>query len=329
MNKNKIISFACSSKRIPVEYRKDKKKAIELLEYIKTNNIKILNNDIYVLANWCDFDIKDIKKAHSEARSIEYVNKDITLDMTVPETHSYVGNGICLHNCNLPKNTTKELISEIYLKAWESGCKGFTIYREGSRDAVMKDNSVKNEDKNTLEIIENDAPKRPECLPCDVHHVKISKRLDKPRSFEYIVVVGLYGKNKKPYEVFAFENGKLDKKYTSGLLRKTARGKYHLEFEDGTKVMDITQDQTPDEEIITRAFSQELRHGVPVKYLVHQIEKTKEEMTSFVKCIGRALKKYIEDGSAVTGEICEKCQGKLVRISGCVSCPSCGWTKCQ
>ena len=231
---------------------------------------------------------------------------------------------------NLPKDASKELVSEIYMKAWESKCKGFTIYREGSRDAVIKDNAVK-EEKNKIKIKRTDAPKRPESLDCEVYHVKITKRLDKQRTLEYIVAIGLF--EGEPYEVFAFENGKLDKKYTYGKTVKSARGKYHIEFEDGTKLLDITKDQTADEEIITRAFSQELRHGVPVAYLVQQIEKTREEMTSFVKSIGRALKKHIKEGERVSGEECEACakkgnKGELIRSDGCVKCLICGWSKC-
>ena len=104
-------------------------------------------------------------------------------------------------------------------------------------------------------------------------------------------------------------------------------------FEDGTKLGDITKDQTPDEEMITRSISLNLRHGIKPAFIVQQIEKSREEPSSFVKSIGRALKKYLKDGEKVTGEDCPECikndiKGTLVRQNGCISCSQCGWSKC-
>lgn len=230
---------------------------------------------------------------------------------------------------NLPNSAKEEEIEKVFLDAHNRGIIGVTVYRDGCRGEgiLVRDNSQKK-----ISIQKNDAPKRPKELPCDIYHVKISKKLDKVRTLEYIVLVGLY-EGTDPYEVFAFENGKLDKKYTKGKIVKKTRGKYDLELEDGTKLSDISGDQTADEETITRAFSAELRHGVDPEFIVHQIEKSREEMSSFVKSIGRALKKYIKDGVKVSGVDCPTCLEKgqkanIVRESGCITCKTCNWSKC-
>jgi uncharacterized Zn finger protein (UPF0148 family) len=76
-------------------------------------------------------------------------------------------------------------------------------------------------------------------------------------------------------------------------------------------------------------LSTALRHGADINFVVHQLEKTEGDLSSLSKVLARSLKKYIKDGSAVSGENCGQCEtGKLERQDGCVICKSCGWTKC-
>lgn len=235
--------------------------------------------------------------------------------------------------CNLPNSATRELVSDIYMRAWESGCKGFTIYRDGCRSGVLIDDKSKEikpkEGREAITISKTEAPKRPDSLKCEVHHVKLSKKLDKVRSIEYCAVVGLF-EGGEPYELFVFENGTIDKKYINGKLIKRAKGNYDVEFEDGFVIKNIMKDQTEEEELVTRLVSISLRHGTPLEHLVHQLEKVRSDnISSFTKVMCRVLKKYIKNGTRVTGETCPSCGSKdIVRIEGCMTCSSCAWSRC-
>lgn len=231
--------------------------------------------------------------------------------------------------CNVPKDIDKKLVSDIYIKAWEEGCKGFTIYRDGSRSGVLIDSSSK-EESNL--IIKNDAPKRPKKLKCDVYHIQVTKRLDKPRTFDYLVLVGLL--NDEPYEVFVMENGSIPRHYKSGIIIKIKRGQYKLELDGDHKnkytVDNILDNTTEFEDSLTRLTSTSLRHGVDISYVVQQLEKATGDMWSFSKAVSRAIKKYIKEGTQVTGESCQKCNStNLVRSEGCISCLDCGHSKCN
>jgi len=235
--------------------------------------------------------------------------------------------------CNLPNSATKELVSEIYMKAWESGCKGFTIYRDGCRTGVLVEEKPKEvvakSGRDAITITKTTAPKRPASLKCEVHHVKLNKKLDKVRTIEYCAVVGLF-EGGEPYELFVFENGTIDKKYDVGKLVKKAKGHYDVEFEDGFVIKNIMKDQTEEEELVTRLVSISLRHGTPLEHLVHQLEKVRtDNIASFTKVMYRVLKKYIKNGVKVSGETCPSCGGKdIIRMEGCQTCKACGYSKC-
>lgn len=218
--------------------------------------------------------------------------------------------------CNLPNTATCELVSEVYMAAWEQGCKGFTVYRDGCRDGVL---TAKTAENNSL--IKTEALKRPSELQCDVHHIKVKGQ-------EYFVLVGLLN-GKEPYEVFAGLNGHIGKNVKNGRLTKKARGKYHAYLDDGTEMPSVAEYIEDSEEAITRMVSTALRHGADIGFVVHQLEKTKGEMMSFSKAMARALKKYVPEGQKVKGEECGECGAALVRESGCVMCKSCGWNKCS
>jgi ribonucleoside-diphosphate reductase alpha chain len=116
--------------------------------------------------------------------------------------------------CNLPNDVTKETVSEIYMKAWKEGCKGFTIYRDGCRTGVLVTNNSKKEEKPKFTI--HEAPNRTEVLSCDIHRARVKKQ-------DYTILIGLY--EGKPYEVFAgmSENIEIPDKYKKGKIEKIAR----------------------------------------------------------------------------------------------------------
>ena len=231
---------------------------------------------------------------------------------------------------NLPADIDVETVKDIYMLGWELGCKGVTVYRDGSRSGVL----VATDDKKeaTPAIIERNAPKRPEELECDIYHTSIKGQ-------KWVVLIGLL--NGKPYEVIGGEADQIEipSRYRSGKLYKrifkTLNSKYDLTVGNGDDEL-ILKDvvsvfDNPNHAGYTRVISTSLRHGVPVQYLFEQMQKDKEmDMFSFSKVIARCLKNYIDDGTSASDKICSDCGAidSLVYQEGCVTCKSCGAGKC-
>jgi ribonucleoside-diphosphate reductase alpha chain len=216
---------------------------------------------------------------------------------------------------NLPNDYPYEDFKDVYYNAWKAGIKGFTTYRHGTMANVLSTTATKK-----TGIIPNDAPKRPKELDCDVYHISV-------KGEPYFVLVGLL--EGEPYEVFAGRNGVVGKKVKKGVIIKHRRRQYKAIFDDGSELSPIHAFTTEEGECLCRLISSSLRHGVNISFLVHQLEKSKGDLSSFNKSILRALKKYITDGTKVHGEECNECKGKLVRLEGCMQCLACGWSKCS
>jgi len=226
---------------------------------------------------------------------------------------------------NFPNNYDYKDFKKVYMDAWKKGIKGVTTYREGTMTNVLSTSSTESK-----KIVKTDAPKRPKELACDVHHITVKGQ-------PYFVLVGKYEGD--PYEVFAGKNGVIDKKVKHGTIIKQKRGRYKVVFDDGMELSSIGAFTENEEDIYTRLISSSLRHGVAIEFLIHQLEKAKGDIQCFAKCIMRALKKYIPDGTEVKGEECPECQKQntLVRTEGCIVClgntikgiAGCGWTKCS
>ncbi len=215
---------------------------------------------------------------------------------------------------NLPKDVPEEEVAKIYVAAWENGCKGITVYRDGCRSGVI----VKEPEPE--KIPKSFAPERPKDLTCDVHHVTVK---GKP----YFVLVGLFGGD-APYEVFAGKNGFMDKNVHKGVITRKSKPKcYKATLDDGTEISPITIACDENEEALTRMVSTALRHGAEIKFIVEQLLKVEGDMTIFAKALARALKKYISDGT-VSEEKCETCGADLVYSEGCKKCVSCTFSKC-
>jgi len=231
---------------------------------------------------------------------------------------------------NIPKETTEEIVSTIYQTAWESGCKGCTIYRDGSRHGVLVS---KSENKNCNEFNENKAPKRPKKLEAEVVRFKNEKE-------DWIAVVGMY--EHRPYEIFTgrAESFVLPKWVEKGwVIRVKEPGQEHARYDfqyldqDGYHVT---------MEGLSRMFKKEywnyaklisgiLRHGMPIPNVVDLIGKLNfdvDSITTWSNGVARALKRYIKDGTE-TGETCPDCGAKIIYTGGCKSCPNCGWSKCS
>jgi ribonucleoside-diphosphate reductase alpha chain len=231
--------------------------------------------------------------------------------------------------CNLPASATRETVKEVYMKAWELGCKGMTIYRDGCRDGVLVSNDQK---KSVNDFRNHDAPKRPLELLCDVHQVRINGEA-------WTVLVGLL--DGKPYELFGGLSKfvELPKKVKKGRIVKNGKkdglATYNLvigEGDDRATYKDIVSlFENPNNGAFTRTISLALRHGASAQFVAEQLLKDKiSDMQSFSRVIARVLKGYIPAGTKPAGgQKCPECGGDLAYIEGCVSCKSCSWTKCQ
>jgi ribonucleoside-diphosphate reductase alpha chain len=228
---------------------------------------------------------------------------------------------------NLPEEATEAQIAEIYETAFKSGCKGITVYRDKCRDGVLVKEDTKKKEYDPTEvkmeerIIKTHAPKRPQSLVSDVHHIKVTGQ-------EYFVIVGLWTDG-TPYEIFAGKNGHLSKEIKRGEVIKNKRGHYTFTFDNGKVFDNISKHVTDDQEAITRLVSTNLRHGVDISFTVHQLEKINGRLDGFARALARTLKKYIQDGKKITGEECAECHGILIRENGCAICKNCGYSKCS
>ncbi len=261
---------------------------------------------------------------YATANEIDWVNK-VKMQSSAQK---WVCHAIS-NTTNLPAEVTTETVKNVYEAGWKSGCKGITIYRDGSRSGVLVSSSeVDREEK----IVEVHAPKRPDTLECDIYQSSV-------RDDKWVVLVGLM--NNKPYEVIGgkAELIEVPKKFKSGTLTKrsykTTPNKYDLrvgEGDDELAIKDVVRVfDNPNYAGYTRTISLALRHGAPVQYLVEQMQKDKEaDLFSFSKVIARCLKKYIADGTKASENICSNCgaEGTIIYQEGCKSCTACGFGAC-
>ena len=244
--------------------------------------------------------------------------------------------------CNLPNDVSRELISEVYMSAWESGCKGFTVYRDGCRTGVLVADTgtkvlVATVPGQPETMVESHAPKRPKELTCDIHRINVRSSGENE---SYLVLVGKL--DNRPYEIFCglSHHVEVPKKSKTGVLIKNGKkdgiATYNLQIPIGDDDQLLFKDvvelfANPNHGSITRTLSLALRHGVPVQYMVEQLQKDKHSgLQSFSKAISRVLKSYIPDGTkSQSDKTCSDCgvQG-LIYKEGCVTCVSCGWSKC-
>jgi ribonucleoside-diphosphate reductase alpha chain len=214
---------------------------------------------------------------------------------------------------NLPADVTKEEVAEIYIHSYDKGLKGVTVYRDGCRTGVLVTDS--NKSKETFEY--NDAPKRPACLPVEIH-TTVSKGI------KWNVIVGIF--DSKPYEVFAIPHFTNE---TELELCKIKRGRYNLLKDGDTYSEDITSQITDEQDVLTRMVSTALRHGADITFIVEQLNKSHGDITSFSKAIARTLKKYIDEKKMASRAACTECEStNIIFEEGCLMCKECGSSKC-
>ena len=240
---------------------------------------------------------------------------------------------------NLPNDVSEELVGQLYEEAWRCGCKGCTVYRDGSRTGVLegikeKKKEEKKEDK-TCVCFDNKVRIRPAELECDV--VRFQNNKDK-----WIAFVGL--KDGVPYEIFT---GLADDEEGILLPKSVTKGKIiRVVQEDGTKRYDFqfvnSRGFKTTMEGLSYKFDKEfwnyaklisgvLRYGMPIDQVIKMISSLQmdsETINSWKVGVERALKKYIQDGTVVQGQVCPNCGNPLIFEEGCMHCRECGYSRC-
>jgi len=253
---------------------------------------------------------------------------------------------------NLPNNVDEQLVNDLYMEAWRSGCKGCTIYRDGSRSGVMISVSKKKEKTDgELEAPELETghehpiqecrppevvEKRPDVLECDVVRFQNNKE-------KWVAFVGLL--NGYPYEIFTGlqddeEGILLPKSVTKGRIIKQLNPdgskRYDFQFENKrgykTTVEGLSEKFNPEYWNYAKLISGVLRYRMPLDHvirLVDQLQLNSESINTWKNGVERALKKYIQDGTAAKGQVCPNCgQETLVYQEGCLICTNCGASRC-
>ena len=254
---------------------------------------------------------------------------------------------------NLPNDVDEELVNRLYVEAWRSGCKGCTIYRDGSRAGVMISVSKKDKKKNDDEQVKDNnmevAPKeeapckhptvtevRPQVLECDVVRFQNNKE-------KWVAFVGLL--DGYPYEIFTGlqdeeEGIMLPKSVTKGKIIKQMNPdgtkRYDFQFENKrgykTTVEGLSEKFNPEYWNYAKLISGVLRYRMPIDHvikLVSSLQLKSENINTWKNGVERALKKYVTDGTEARGQKCPVCGHEpLVYQEGCLICKNCGASRC-
>ena len=244
---------------------------------------------------------------------------------------------------NLPNDVDEALVNRLYVEAWKSGCKGCTIYRDGSRSGVMVSVSKKDKKKTDEKKADQRAWQQPEVtevrpkeLACDVVRFQNNKE-------KWVAFVGLL--NGYPYEIFTGlqddeEGIMLPKSVTKGRIIKQVNDdgtkRYDFQFENKrgykTTVEGLSEKFNPEYWNYAKLISGVLRYRMPIAHvikLVGQLQLKSESINTWKNGVERALKKYVTDGTAAKGQECPVCgQETLVYQEGCLICTNCGASRC-
>ncbi len=239
---------------------------------------------------------------------------------------------------NLPADVTEELVNSLYIEAWKCGCKGCTVYRDGSRSGVLLSTDNKKKKKEDCNCMQPPVivATRPRELEADV--VKFQNNREK-----WIAFVGLL--NGRPYEIFTGladddEGIMLPKNVSKGSIIKSydEDGKKHYDFQFKNKrgykmtIEGLDGKFNPEFWNYAKLISGVLRYGMPIDQvikLVQGMELNNESINTWKNGVERALKKYLPNGMEAKGQKCPNCGHEtLVYQEGCLICTNCGASRC-
>ncbi len=242
---------------------------------------------------------------------------------------------------NLPNDVDEALVNRLYVEAWRSGCKGCTIYRDGSRSGVMiQVNEKKKKEEKKPEPVPCKHPEvtevRPQTLECDVVRFQNNKE-------KWVAFVGLL--DGYPYEIFTGlqddeEGIMLPKSVVKGKIIKQTNEdgskRYDFQFENKrgykTTVEGLSEKFNPEYWNYAKLISGVLRYRMPIEHvikLVSSLQLKSESINTWKVGVERALKKYISDGTQAKGQKCPNCgEETLVYQEGCLICTNCGASRC-
>ncbi|GGN09224.1 ribonucleoside-diphosphate reductase, adenosylcobalamin-dependent [Dyadobacter beijingensis] len=235
---------------------------------------------------------------------------------------------------NMPNDVTEELVGECYMEAWKAGCKGVTVYRDGSRSGVLIANTEKKEE--AVEGAPTPFPtERPQTLEADV--VRFQNKKDK-----WIAFIGLI--DGRPYEIFTGfaddDDGILLPRWVNeGFIIKNREAdgssRYDFQYKNTrgykTTIEGLSHKFNPEYWNYAKLISSTLRHGMPIEKVVDLISSLQldEAINTWKAGVARALKRYIPDGTEAAKQKCQNCGStNLLYQEGCLTCKDCGSSKC-
>lgn len=263
-------------------------------------------------------DVDWIAKVHMQGKIQKWVDHSISVTI------------------NLPAEADEELVGKLYFEAWKSGCKGVTVYRDGSRSGVLISTKKEDEDKEEKKTTSVFPTKRPIELEADV--VRFQNAKDK-----WVAFIGTI--DGRPYEIFTGlsddEDGiLLPRSVVSGKIIKNVgpdgAKRYDFQYTNKhgyrTTIEGLSYKFNPVFWNYAKLISGVLRHGMPIHKVVDTVTSLQfdnDTINSWKAGVARALKKYVPDGTVAEGAVCGECGSKNVTYQeGCLICPDCGTSKC-
>jgi ribonucleoside-diphosphate reductase alpha chain len=236
---------------------------------------------------------------------------------------------------NMPSDVTEELVGAVYMEAWKSGCKGVTVYRDGSRSGVLISNDAPKSEETEAEAQQTFSTTRPAILEADVVRFQNSK--DK-----WIAFIGLM--DGKPYEIFTGfvddEDGILLPRWVNdGVIIKSREAdgssRYDFQYKNKrghkTTIEGLSYKFNPEYWNYAKLISSTLRHSMPIEKVVDLINSLQldEAINTWKNGVARALKRYVPDGTVANKQQCQNCNSTNLHYQeGCLTCKDCGSSKC-
>ena len=322
-DKDQTATFVDETGEKFIEYYVFHHQFVKWLEINGYDTSKLQNISDEELNNW----LKASPYYHATANDIDWVAK-VKMQGAIQK---WVDHSISV-TVNLPNEVTEELVADVYRTAWESGCKGITVYRDGCRDGVLLD--VKSKD-GAKKNCSSDTIRRPESIQADIVRFKNGKE-------DWIAFVGK--QDDRPYEIFT---GKIEedamyipKTITHGNILKVTEAngtkRYDFQYQDRYGYINTIGgiSRLFDEEFwnYAKLISGVLRYGMPIDKVVQLVDGLhldSETINTWKNGVERALKQYIKDGTRGKGR-CPQCgQENMAYQNGCLTCMACGYSKCN